>query len=523
MKKQFLFTLGVIVLSASSFAQTLKEAIKMTDNEQFESAARAYRNLLQADASNADAYYYLGENYIRAEQEDSAKVIFEKGIQAAPNNPLNYIGLGKYYMTKNKPDDAKANIDKALAMAGPKNVNAMVKAADAYLSTDNKNAQAAFNLLTSALKLDVKNPEIYILLGDAHLALTNNGSEAVKNYEKAIDLDKGSVKAILRVGQLYGRAKNYNEALQYYKRAEKIDSTYAPAFSEQGELYYMARQYDVALKKYDKYLDLAGRNNLRARTRYAKFLFLTKKYPEAIAEINTIRAVDSSDNILNRVLAYSYFETGEYAKGLSNMKTFFNRGPKKILASDFEYLGKLQAKTGNDSLAIMNFESAMKMDSTLTDLNSEIANIYLKQKKYPQAITFYQKKIAETKNPNPNDYFGLGRAYLQSKDFVNADSAFAMITRLQPKLGIGYFWRARANAQLDPDSKKGLALPHYEAFIQNVGQITEKNKRDLIEAYSYLGGYYYDKDKAKSKESWQKVLELDPAHIQAKKVIEGWK
>lgn len=523
MRKHFLALLTFLIVAGSLSAQTLKEAIKMTDNEQFSDAAKAYRTLLKAEPSNGDIYFYLGQNHFRSEDIDSARAVYQKGITAAPNNPLNHIGLGKTYLYEGKTAEGKTHIDKGLALAGPKNANAMVKAAEAYLATDHKDPQAAFNLLNAALKLDVKNPEIYILLGDAYLAQSNNGSEAIRNYEKAIDLDKSSVKAILRIGQLYGRAKNYQEALNYYRRAEKVDSTYAPAYSEQGELYYMAKQYDTALKKYRKYLELSGHNNLNARTRYASFLFLSKNYTDAITELNAVRSEDSTNNILNRLLAYSYFETGDYTNGMKYINKFFAGNPKKILPSDYEYMAKLYSKTGNDSLAVINYEKAFQMDTTQKEILSDIASIYLKQKKYPQAITYYQRKISSFDSKNPNDYFGLGRAYLYSKDFVNADSAFAQITRIQPALGIGYFWRARANAQLDPDSKKGLALPHYEAFVEKSGAPSEKNKRDLIEAYEYMGAYYFEKDKAKAKEIWTKVAELDPKNVKAKKALEGLK
>jgi hypothetical protein len=106
---------------------------------------------------------------------------------------------------------------------------------------------------------------------------------------------------------------------------------------------------------------------------------------------------------------------------------------------------------------------------------------------------------------------------------VNADSAFSKVTQLSAKWPGGFLWRAKANTQLDPDSKKGLALPHYEAFIEKVGTDVEKNKKDLIEAYSYLGFYYFDKDKTKSKDYWTKVSELDPKNEKAKKALEGLK
>ncbi|MBK8685668.1 MAG: tetratricopeptide repeat protein, partial [Bacteroidetes bacterium] len=59
--------------------------------------------------------------------------------------------------------------------------------------------------------------------------------------------------------------------------------------------------------------------------------------------------------------------------------------------------------------------------------------------------------------------------------------------------------------------------PHYENFIAKVTD-PAKSSKDLIEAYSYLGFYYYsNKDNAKSKDAWTKAKELDPNNEKAKK------
>jgi tetratricopeptide (TPR) repeat protein len=162
------------------------------------------------------------------------------------------------------------------------------------------------------------------------------------------------------------------------------------------------------------------------------------------------------------------------------------------------------------------------MDSAKFELYGEIGTICFKMKKYQEAIAAFKNK--EIKKPiTANDAFTIGRAYYFSKDFANADSAFLKVTTMQPNLALGYFWRARANAQLDPDSKLGLALPHYESFIAKVTDMA-KSSKDLIEAYSYLGFYYYsNKDNVKSKEAWTKVKELDPNNEKAKKALESLK
>ncbi len=519
--------LASLIFGASyTQAQQLKDAIKLTDNEQFYSATRAFRNLIQQQPTVGENYFYMGENYFKSEKLDSALLSYNKGIEVNASNPINIVGLGKVLWYGGKFEEAKANFLKALTMSNSKNALVLMKIAECYTQAEKKDIMTAFTLLTNAAKLEPKNAEVFILTGDAYLENNNDGTNAIKNYEKAAELDKSSVKAVLRIGQLYGRARNYNLALDYYKKAALIDSSFAPAYREQGELYYMAKQYNVAKAKYKRFLELSS-NNLDARTRYASFLFLSKDYATAISEIKEIQKLDTSSNILNRLLAYSYYETADYANGLNRSSAFFNRATAeqtKILAQDYEYSGKLHIKTNSDSIGIEKLNKALDMDTAKTDLYSEIASAYMKQKKYAQAISNYQKKIALGK-PNANDYFGMGRAYYFSKDFVNADTAFAQIIKSNPTLPLGYLWRAKSNTQLDASNEKGLAKPHYEQFVAAVkAEEIEKNKKDLIEAYSYLGFQgMKQKDNATAKTNWQKVLELDPSNEKAKKALDSLK
>jgi tetratricopeptide (TPR) repeat protein len=523
MAKGLIFSICIVILMTSiGHSQTLQDAIKYTENEQFETATRAFKSLLKGQPNNGDIYYYLGENYFKNEDSDSAHYYYKKGIEVAPASPLNYIGEGKLLQFDGKNAEAKTQFDKALTMGANKNVIVLMKVAEALIKAPQKDLDQASKLLDMAVKIEPKNPEIYILTGDLYLEKTD-GNNAIANYKKAQDLDKTSVKAILRVGQLYGRAKNYTLALDKYQDAAKVDSSFAPAYREQGELYYMAKQYEKAKTKYKRYLDLAG-NNFSAKQRYASFLFLNKEYKESISLFNELQKQDTTKNFVNRLLAYSMYETGDYPNGSIYINRFFNRAVlenTKIIASDFEYRGKLLSKTGKDSLAIIDLEQALKMDTSKVDLLSEMGAIYLKMKSYDNAINSYDRKLKATGKLNANDYFAKGRAYYFKKDFINADTCFGTVIKVQPALPIGYLWRAKTSVQLDPDSKLGLAKPYYEKYLELTTD-TKKISKDLIDAYEYLGYYYMlQKDNAKAKDLWLKLKEIDPNNTKAQKALEG--
>ena len=116
------FLLTMMLLSSGIFSQTLADAIKQTDNEQFETAEISYKALIQSQPDNGENYFYLGENYFKNDNFEMASASYQKGIAANATNPLCYVGAGKMQWYQGKTADAKADFYKATTLAGSKNV-----------------------------------------------------------------------------------------------------------------------------------------------------------------------------------------------------------------------------------------------------------------------------------------------------------------------------------------------------------------------------------------------------------------
>lgn len=534
----FSFPLG---RSGWAFSQSLQDAIKLTESEQFEKASSTYISLIQREPTSGDNYFFYGENYFREEildssfkamDLDSAGTLYEAGLKKNPGNPINYVGKGKVLWYEGKTAEAKKQFYDAVQIISPTNKSASftgkqkalvyMKIAECYTKARTKDLPEAINLLNKALKEDKDNSEIYILFGDATLEQNpGDATQAITHYKKAHELDKKSCRALLRIGQLYSRARNLSEAVKNYDEAIKVNPDFAPAYREKAEAFYRGKQYETAIINYQKYLELNS-GSISAQVRYASFLFLNKKYNEAIASIQNVQEQNTSVIFLYRILAYSYFETGNCADGIIAIEQFFLKADgKKILASDYEYYGKLLSKCGKDSLAIEKLKQAVTKDTGKTELYGEMGNCYMKMKKYPETIDAFNKKIRGGKGIDVNDYYVLGRAYFYSKQCGKADTAFAQIITLRPDIPTGYLWRAKANTCLDPDSKNGLAKPFYESFISKLKpEELDKNKNYLIETYDYLGYYHMlQKNYANAKCSYDKLKELDPNNVKAKKAL----
>lgn len=540
MKKFIVLSVSLLAAFFSS-AQSLQDAIRLSESEQFEKASEAFISLIQREPTNGDHYFFYAENIFRQElldstfkspDLDSAKMVYEIGLQKNPGNPLNYVGVGKVLWYQGKSAEAKKKFFDAVQIISPANKTATftgkqkamvyAKIAECYTKAKSKDVQEAINLLNKALKEDKDNPEILILVGDATLEQNpGDASQAILQYKKAYDLDKKSCKALLRIGQLYNRARNLTEAVKNYDEAIKVDPNFAPAYREKAEAFYRGKQYETAILNYKKYLELNSGSG-SAKVRYASFLFLTKKYSDAITAIQDIQKQNANIIFLYRLLAYSYFEMGNCNDGLVAIEQFFGKASqKKILASDYEYYGKLLSSCKKDSLAVEKLKMAIQQDTSKPELNGDLGSAYMKMKKYPEAIEAYNRKIKGGKNVDANDYYSLGRAYLYNKQCGKADTAFMQIVTLRPDIALGYYWRARANACMDSDSKKGLAKPFYEEFLAKTKpEEIEKSKNNMVEANEYLGYQsMLQKDYAKAKCIYQKLSEIDPKNEKAKKAL----
>lgn len=528
LKKLALAVFAILSTVSIVKAQSALEGIRAIEVEQYENAKRIFSTLISTNPSDANNYFYLGKAYYGQEKIDSAKICFEKGMATNPNSSLNLVGLGSIAFDLGNDADAKAQFEKAVMLTQAKDYTTFLYIGKAYAELGKKNFNEALNYLNRAKTINPKNPEVYVAIGDVYME-QSNGSDAVRFYNDALKIDVNYVNAHVRTGKLYTRALNYKEAQAAFEKAIAIDANYPPIYREYGELELSAKKYDNAVENYKKYMDLTDKS-LSSQLRYARFLFVGKQYQESADLIKQIIPKDSSDNIIYRLLGYSSYEIKDYKTGLNAMNKFFAMNPKKILGTDYSYLGKLQVKNKLDSLGMMNILKAIEMDTTTKELYGDLADAYFSQKKYKLAAEAYEKKIAGGK-PGPVDFFYIGRAYYFGLEFVKSDTAFSNLIRLKADFPAAWLYRARNNYRIDDQDGKseGMAKPYYEKFIELTTTDPKfdlkKSGKDLIESYKYLGDYYFTiaNDKVNSKMYWQKVLEIDPNDKQAKDVLAGLK
>ena len=203
--------------------------------------------------------------------------------------------------------------------------------------------------------------------------------------------------------------------------------------------------------------------------------------------------------------------------------------------------------------AVIQYEKAVQLDPSNTNLYKNISAAYERKNDYKKAISAYRKYYAslDKKKQTPDLQFQFGRLYYgagtqsdsltitveeRKQALASADSVFQAIAVAAPDSYLGNFWRARANSALDPETTLGLAKPFYEEVATLLESKNDpRYNAALVECYSYLGYYYLlaienpalkaeaKANKETSRDYWSKILAIDPANATAKRALDGIK
>lgn len=509
--KNILSSLILFFLSTIGTAQVSSNIQKMQYYEYFNKEKQLLLNDIKINPANLDNYMVLGSLYSRLNNTDSATIIFNKLVEQNQKSALSYLAKGYMELNNGKADDAASFFERAAKMTKNKDGLIMRYIGEAYLFSPKHNYQQAIEYLKKAVAIEINNPVTYYSLGKAYIA-NNESGPAVTQFEFCTDYDKTAAWAYTQIGVIFESAKNYQKTEESYNAALKADPNYPLIYKYSAQWKFLHQDYATALEYFNKYQTMTGDNSIDAQTAKSTYLFYKKDYKKTIDIVNNIIKVDSSKNYMIRLLGYCYFEEGDSLAAKNMMEKFFQKAPKdKIIWSDFQYMGKIYQKFGNDSIAMIQYKKAIELDSTQVDIYDDLAKMNFKKANYVLAGDWFSKKLTKIKNPSIQNYFDIAFAYYKAEDYTKANVYFSKIVDVYPTSMTGQLYYARSKSYLDPESTEALAKPNYEKIIE-LGELDPiKYKEELKEAYKYLYYHYFNlEDKATALTFADKFIKVDP-------------
>lgn len=546
MKKHFIsFCVGML-LGSTAFAQNLGVDYFLT--EQFDKAKEIFESKL--DENPAESNYYLGEIAYLAGDTAQARACYEKGLAADPEYALNKVGLARFLLKTDQKAGIKALTDISKEKANKKNVEVLIAIAKVYYDA---NVIAMYEkMLNSAEKANKSSPLSPMLRGDVLKSKDDMGG-AAGEYEQAINLNEKYLLPYIKAAQIYADI-NPNFAIEKLNTVLEIDSTYPLTNRYLARAYYNIGHYATAISIHEKSFNI-NVSGIGELTDYAAALFFSQRYNEATELIDKGLQKDPSNFVLNRLRMYSALETQSYTEGLASAEKFFALplGRNKYISRDYTTYGDILSYNKLADRAKEQYAKAIEMTSEKLELYKKIGE-QLSKAGYPGLGAEYYNLFIEAMDgeADTKDYYTMGTylyraanmivrdttvdsTYAASKAseyLVKADTAFGTIISRIPDNTLGFTYRARINASLDPETTQGLAKPHYEALlilIMSKENPTKTYRKELLEIYQYLSYYYYlqfdaqgkENDKAQVIAYSNKILELNPDNAIAKQLIDA--
>jgi tetratricopeptide (TPR) repeat protein len=177
---------------------------------------------LKMDPTNIEVRYHLGRVRYQQNQFDQAITAFKQVLKADPGNIKAQDNLGLSLEAENQIDQAIAEYRKAIALEGA----ATVPSEQPYLNLGtllnktNKSDEAAI-LLGKAKEIDPKSSKVRYELGKALFDL-NRLEDSRRELEQAIRLDDKNAPSHYLLGRVYQRSGKSDLAAEQFKLTDEL-------------------------------------------------------------------------------------------------------------------------------------------------------------------------------------------------------------------------------------------------------------------------------------------------------------
>ena len=478
-------------------------------------------------------YIVLSEGYVKVKDYKKALELGTIAKTISPNSVNPFLNYSKICLASMNGTEVLQNCEEALRIDG-KVLDAYVLKAKVYMMIDNN--VESLNLLYEALKYDSTYAPIYSQMAEAYSNLKDY-SKASENYSKYILFSEKSFDKLKRYASILYLNKEYGKSIETLKDIIAVDSNSVSSIRITANSYLKLNDYQNGNYFFNKLFSLDSVDFIQSDyENYSNLLSELGEDEKAIFYMTKIIELDKSRKDIYGKLSVLYFKNKKWDNVISSLK---NKGT--LTAQEYFDLGKAYIFKGDNNIThTMNYldsnlklsvDQYNKLREVLLSYQSDLANAKGDNQMASAAVTKVENSVDSfIENRQKKEWNNIKTSWLDSLktnigiEYVNADSSLQLLVNKAPKLSIAYIWHARVKANFDPTSELGLAKPFYEKFIELAKNDFEKLKNELVEAYSYLGYYYYlQNNNQASLGNWQEVLKIDSENVQAKEAIKQLK
>ena len=320
------------------------------------------QKLLAGNPDNYDVIYNLGLNYQSLSNFTKASAFFEKAVKLKPGEFKLRVLLGRSYYSAGRLTDADSVLRYAYIIDSTNTL--LLRSLGEVYMREHKwiDADEIYYILG---KQDSTNSFYFEQQARCDYLLKDIESATI-NFQIAHRLNPMNENTVMELSRLYMSKEKYmsatriiNDGLKYYPRSPSM-------WALKGDINYKLKNYPGAITAYQNSIDYGDSSEVNFRNVGVSHFWLTE-YDTAIYYLTHAKTLMDSDPAVYYYLGMCYKDQKQYDKAIEN----------------FSVAAKLQQ---NDFLA---------------EVHTQIAASYYAQKKYPEALKYYQDAFRE--NPDKKE------------------------------------------------------------------------------------------------------------------------
>jgi Flp pilus assembly protein TadD len=310
------------------------------------------------------------------------------------------------------------------------------KLAAAEAAIDKQDYPSAEPLLKEVVAARPNDYTAWYDLGFLYHALGRN-DDSVDAYKKSVQAKPNVFESNLNLGLALAQAGN-PEAEQYLRAATKLTPSSHPAQGRKAAWLAVGHllQSSNPEEAVNAFRQAAVLDPKDAETHLLAGAALEKaKSPEAEQEYQLALSIDPKSSDAMAALTNLYMSQHRFPDAENLLRKLEIVHPND--ASVHFQLGRMLAIAGKNEDAVPEFEAGLKLDPADERALGDLADIYVRLRKFEDARQIYDKLLATS----PNDaslHHLLGRALLQERKFPDSERELLKAVQLKPDLGEAY-------------------------------------------------------------------------------------
>ncbi len=452
-----------------------------------DSTMRFAEQAVKKNATNANAWLFLG-NLLRAQNKtDQALSAFEQVIKFDPKNAEAHISRATIKITTKEFEEAKLSLESAKAIS-PNSL--LVVYTQALLEFNQGNHSEALASIQEILNVAPEHMPSVLLAGAIQHAL-GSLTQSEQYLEKYIKVDPNNLYARKLLAMVLLKNQQAHRAFDVIEPALGVIDQDPQLFALAGETYIKMGDFDKANEYFGKASMLAP-DNAALHTSLAISKLAQGDNEHAIAELKSAIDLDGDSTRAGVLLVMTHIRLKEFDKALDAAQALEKEQPDNPLFQNLKggvYMGREDIPNARAS-----FNKALTMQADYFPAITNLARLDI-QENNPKAAERRFEAILKNDNKNIQAMYALANLALSQQDMDSATKWFELASNrnpdeLQPAIQLATFY-LRTGEKSKPllISQKLLGIHPDDIRVLEIlaqSQLANDNKAAALENYEKI-------------------------------------